>query len=128
MVNKFANLKITKDGNNAIIILKTENIRQQTIFQNALCEFFEMIEDARYLIIKKNVFEKYNYKYVFKCPDVFANKKENVKILCDNLRKYLGNFYGIYTNNHFGEKVLFNAQKKSYINEDSKEIIKKMSL
>lgn len=128
MVNKFANLKITKDGNNAIIILKTENIRQQTIFQNALCEFFEIIEDARYLIIKKNVFEKYNYKYVFKCPDVFANKKENVKILCDTLRKYLGNFYGIYTNNQFGEKVLFNAQKKSYINEDSKEIIKKMSL
>lgn len=127
-INRFAKLSIYSEKNYAVVVLLTQSIREQTVFQNALCEFLGIINNPRYLLIKSNIFGKNCYKYSFQCPKIIANNKKKVLLFKQNIKKYIGNMNIVYVNNPKLKSEIFNCEKKTYIHENSKIIDKKMCL
>ena len=128
-INSFAKLKIKKDENESgVVILQSQSIREQTVFQNELSEFFKKINSPRYILTKTNIWGKDDYNYCFQCPSLIAKNKQQVEILKNNLKPYIGSLKMIYAINIKNNIAVFNCKKNAYINDDSMEIETKMTI
>lgn len=120
------NIKESDQGDICVSI-KNATLHEQNIFNDAMRELLSPMDNPRYIIIKKRVFnkKKYDYKYSFACPKKFAINNENVETFKQNLIKSIGNIDIKYVYSEEGRKLLVKCQKESFISRNDKYINKR---
>lgn len=105
------------------LYLRNASIHDQNIFNAAMAEMLSPIENPRYILVGKNIFNKYNYELSFACPSIIGKKKEYVEVLAEKLKATTGRFEPVYTHREEGRKLILKCRKSSYItfNEKAKE-------
>lgn len=121
-------IKSEKGARYLSMYLRNATVHDQNIFNTAMTEMLSPIENPRYIIIKKNIFGKYEYEVSFACPTIIAKKKEYANILAENLRNSTGNFDAVYTHCEQGRSFILKCRKKSYITFNEKAMGKKMKV
>ena len=124
-----AMLTIDSDDLNTYITttIKNASAYEQNIFNEAMRELLSPIENPRYLIIKKNIFGKYDYSNSYACPSIISKNENGV----DCLRKHfkaIGNIDVVYAYYDYGKKLSLKCRRKSYITKNYKQIYKKYKL
>ncbi len=115
----------TKEIKYIALFLRNASIHDQNIFNTAMTELLSPIENPRYILIKKQIFTKYNYQYSFACPSIIGKKREYVEILAEKLKYSTGKFIPIYTRNENGRAFILKCRKRSYITYNHKMLNKK---
>lgn len=127
LISPSAKIEITRHNQLYFITLRLRNasIHDQNIFNTAMAEMLSPIENPRYILIAKTIFNRYNYGLSFACPSVIGKKKEYVQILAKQLKSTTGNFEPVYTHRENGRKLILKCRKHSYITFNEKAIRKK---
>lgn len=108
------------------ITLVNGSLHEQNLFNKAIEEIYSIIENPRYIMMKKGILG-YNYSLSFSCPSIIGMNKENVQLFKKYLTKIFGKMDFIYTRNVDGRKTIIKCKKKSYITLNSSSIgIKKI--
>lgn len=105
--------------------LRNASIHDQNIFNKAMAEMLSPIENPRYILIAKTIFNRYNYELSFACPSIIGKKKEYVQVLTKQLKSITGNFEPVYTYRENGRKLILKCRKQSYITFNEKAMRKK---
>ena len=100
--------------------LRNASIHDQNIFNTAMREMLSPIENPRYILIAKNIFKRYNYRYSFACPTVIGKKKEYVAVLAERLKATTGRFEPVYAHRDGGRRLILKCRKHSYITLNEK--------
>lgn len=66
------------------VFLRNASIHDQNIFNTAMTELLSPIDNPRYILIRKQIFNRYHYQYAFACPSVIGKKKSMWKSLPNN--------------------------------------------
>ncbi len=107
------------------ISLRNASIHDQNIFNTAMAEMLSPIENPKYILVKKQLFPKYNYKYSFACPSVIGKRKEYAELLAEKLKYSTGKFVLVYTRNENGRAFILKCRKASYITYNHRMMNKK---
>ena len=125
--NKFiktkARVKAKHSKNGINIYVELNNIKEQKVFLGAIEEFFNPIENPRY-IISRTFCSFTIHKYCNAVPENFATNKE----LANRFRKRLWILHPtrlIYTKTADAKRTLYLCKKRCYIKQTSKEIEQK---
>lgn len=129
LINDSAHLIINSDDLNVNIsvCLKNASIHEQNIFNTAIKELLSPIDNPKYLIIKKNIFGKYDYRNSFACPSIISKTNFGV----DKLKKHfnsIGSVEVVYAYYDIGKKLSLKCRKKSFITKNYKQINRKYKL
>jgi hypothetical protein len=121
LLNQSCRLKVIRsaDENGIEVSLLNASFEEERIFNDALVEFLSLVEDPRYIAIKKGFIKKRNFRISYAIPSVFANKKD-VKIFEHYLNWSMGTFNSIYTRSVYGKVNILHYIKDSYVVRDSK--------
>lgn len=129
IVHPGAQLSIHSDklNTNITVTIKNASIHEQNIFNEAMRELLSPIENPRYLIIKRNIFGKYDYTNSYACPTIISKAEYGVECLrkCFNV---IGKIDVVYAYYGLGKKLSIKCRKKSYITQNYKTINKKYKL
>ncbi len=130
LIESSCSLKVNSDKQGIYINVSLINatLYEQNLFNTAITEFLNPIENPRYVIIRKNCFKKYNYKYSFACPSVIGKNKETAEIFKRYLSKLMGKYDLVYTRSEEGRKLILKCRQKSYISYNAKKLMKKHKL
>ena len=110
------------------ISIKNATLYEQNLFNTAIKELLTPIDNPKYLILKKNVFGKYDYSYSFACPTIFGKNANNVNVFKDNLKKSLGSMEIKFVHNQEGRKLLVKARRRSFISINTNRINKRQKV
>lgn len=124
IIESACSLKVKSDPNGMFINVSLVNatIHEQNIFNKAMAEFLSPIENPRYIVIKKGIFRKYNYKYSFACPTIIGKNKEIADLFNRYLSKIIGKYELVYTRHEEGRKFILKCRKQSYITYNAKKV------
>ena len=127
LISPSAKVETVSDEINSYVCIHLRNatIYDQNVFNTAIKEMFSPIDNPRYIIIKKNIFDKYKYKLSFACPTIIGKKKEYVDILVKNLKSSCGKFDAVYTHRENGREFILRCRQNSYITFNEKKIDQK---
>ncbi len=129
LVEEITKVMIEKqDKNKFIVALKNASAYEQNIFTKALSEFFEEINEPRYLIVKSGYKKYLNYRLSFACPTIISKKEAYVINFANYLSKYFGKMQTIYTKNIDGTKELITCRKRSYLSTCNEKINKRIKV
>lgn len=117
-----------KEGIYINVSLNNATLFEQNLFNTAITEFLNPIDNPRYVIIRKNLFNKYNYIYSFACPSIIGKNKETAEIFKRYLSKLMGKYDLVYTRSEEGRMVILKCRQKSYISYNAKRLVKKHKL
>lgn len=110
------------------ISIKNATLHEQNIFNTAIRELLTPIDNPKYLIIKHNSLGRFDYKYSFACPSIFAKNADNVNIFKENMKHSIGSMDIKYAYSEDGRQLLYKCRKKSYISMNANKIKKKQKL
>lgn len=85
-----------------------------------MTEMLSPIENPRYILIAKNIFNRYDCTLSFACPSIIGKKKECVELLAKKLKNTTGRFEPIFTRREDGRKLILKCRKNSYITFNEK--------
>lgn len=124
IIESSCSLKVKSDPNGIYInvFLVNATNREQNIFNKAMAELLTPIDNPRYIVIKKNAFNKYNYKYSFACPSIIGKNKETAELFNKYLSSIIGKYELVYTRHENGRKFILKCRTKSYISYNAKKI------
>ena len=124
IIESACSLKVKSDANGMFINVSLINatIHEQNIFNKAISEFLSPIENPRYIVIKRGLLNKYNYKYVFACPTIIGKNKDTADLFNRYLSKIMGKYELVYTRYEEGRKFILKCRKKSYITYNAKKV------
>lgn len=103
--------------------LRNASIHDQNVFNTAMAEMLSPIQNPRYILISKNIFNQHNYKLSFACPSVIGKKKEYVEVLAQKLKALTGTFEPIYTHKEDGRRLILKCRRHSYITRNHRAIL-----
>ena len=84
--------------------------REKELFAQCVAEFFSPVENQRYLLRRRGVFE------FFCVPDRFARRREDAQLFADSVSGLIGPCELVYTRNPEGRQVLLQARMRSWAN------------
>ncbi|MFI3284657.1 MAG: DEAD/DEAH box helicase family protein [Erysipelotrichaceae bacterium] len=94
--------------------LKGGSGHDQALFAKTLAEFFEVIDNQRYLLYSsKHKHSVYGY---FVIPDLFSKRKEDAVFFNKMMKPFIGKYQVVYTRNSEGRKILLRGRKKAFSN------------
>ncbi|MCM1260770.1 MAG: DEAD/DEAH box helicase family protein [Prevotella sp.] len=127
LVHDGAKLNVISDDLDLSILVSLNNatIYEQNIFHDAIKELLSPIENPRYVIIKKNNFGQYVYKYSFACPTIIGKDGSGANILNSHLKSIIGNMEAKYVYSDLGRKIILQCKKKSFISKNANAIRKR---
>lgn len=114
-------IKVDTESVNIHCALIDATTYEKTIFAQAMSELLSSIENPRYVFIRRRFvlgIPMSDYSQSYACPTIISNKKENVEILSDYMRRKTGRFDIRYTRSEKGRKFLLKCRKQSYINRN----------
>ena len=124
IIESACSLKVKSDPNGMFINVSLGNatIHEQNIFNKAIAEFLSTIDNPRYIVIKRGLISKYNYKYSFACPTIIGKNKETADLFNRYLSKIIGKYDLVYTRHENGRKFILKCRTKSYISYNAKKV------
>ncbi|WP_249029272.1 DEAD/DEAH box helicase family protein [Tannockella kyphosi] len=102
------------------IYLKGGTGQDQALFSKSVAEFFETIDNQRYILYSKK--HKNNVYGYFAIPDIFSKRKEDAEMFAKSMTPYIGKYEVIYTRNSEGRKILLKGRKKAFSNKQERSI------
>lgn len=97
-----------------VIYLKGGTSKDKALFATCIKEFFNPIDNQRYILAKKNSVVKLNSCYAV--PEVFAKKKELAESFSKCMKSCMGKYELIYTRNPEGREKLLKGRVWAYAN------------
>ena len=134
VLNSLKQIRLINDNAKLNIVLNQEDeyevsllhasFEEERTFNEALGEFLSLNEDPRYLMIRKNVFKKRDFKVSYSVPSCFASSKKDVAVFKHFLTWSMGNFEALYTRSVNGKANIANYINASYVVRGKKVISK----
>jgi len=119
-----SSVKVEKDGlESHTVYLSGGTGRDKTLFTKCVNEFFGVIDNQRYLLVKSGAL-KGSYDF-YAVPECFAKRKEDALTFYECVKPYMGNYDLVYTRSEDGRKVLLEGRMKSIANAKSKTTARK---
>ena len=106
---------LSDDKKSFEIGLDHASFEDERTFNAALREFLSLVEDPRYIIIRKNIFKKRDFKVSFALPDALGDKKEHVMMCNYFLKKNMGVMDIVYTRSVYGKINILHYITNSYV-------------
>lgn len=117
IISKGAHVKV--EANNEGTVIKTEllnaSVHDQNIFHNAIKELLSPIENPRYILIPRGIFNSRRFNCALACPEALGVKSEYAKCLAAKLKRTIGKIDTVYTRTEQGRKLILKCRKFSYI-------------
>ena len=90
--------------------------RDKALFAKCIFEFFEVIDNQRYLLYKSSRKNKLDGCFVI--PDCFARRREDADIFAKEMERFIGKYEVVYTRNAEGRKILLDARVTALANKE----------
>ena len=100
------------------IYLASKSQRDTESFSQCVKEFFGVVDNQRYLLVKAGDFKGEDGFYCV--PEAFGKRKEDAEAFYQRIRSYVGNYQLVYTRNETGRKVLLEAKVKALANKKAR--------
>lgn len=97
------------------LYLRGASIHDQNVFNTAMAEMLSPIENPRYILIGKTIFNTYDYSLSFACPTVIGKNREYVDILAEKLSESTAKFEPVFAHREGGRRLILKCRKNSYI-------------
>jgi superfamily II DNA or RNA helicase len=126
-ISPSAKVEVESDKKQYVVSMQLRNasVHDQNIFNTAITEMLSPIDNPKYILIKKSIFGRYNYRLSFACPSIIAKRKEYAGILAKNLRFPNGRFEVVNVHRENGRRFILKCRKKSYISLNQRLIEKR---
>ncbi|WP_044600435.1 DEAD/DEAH box helicase family protein, partial [Candidatus Stoquefichus massiliensis] len=95
----------------------------KTLFAKCMYEFFEPIDNQRYILFKKHRFSRKEEYFVV--PEIFAKRKEDAEIFAQYMKPFIGKYQIVYTRNQEGRQILLNGRIYALANQQERCITRK---
>lgn len=112
--NAKINIALNEEGEYEVSLLHA-SFEEERIFNEGLGEFLSLNEDPRYLSIRKNIFNKRDFKISYAIPSQICVNKKDVAVFKHFLTCSMGNFETLYTRSVNGKVNIMRYINKSYI-------------
>lgn len=123
IISHGATLKVSKQKKGIInVVLISENLKEQKVFHNAVCEFFSPMDNPRYILIK-TILNLKIYRYSYQIPKLFSTNKSMAHDFYARLKAILSGT--VIYNSTKNQKVIYKAQKRNYISKKNKPVSQK---
>jgi hypothetical protein len=109
-------MELTFDKQGFRIYLDDCTAREQTLFQNAVCEMFSPIRTPKYVMVRAGMIHSLRWTWSFACPEAVSQSDLWVKIFEKHIRMSMGLMKFQFTHRDPGRKYLIIARNKSYLN------------
>ncbi|QVK18376.1 DEAD/DEAH box helicase family protein [Mycoplasmatota bacterium] len=86
---------------------------EKTVFNDCLKQFFNPIDNPRYLLIRKSMFGILKRKDYHAIPGIIGINKKGAEFFCDRWHKKIGSCDLIYTRNFKGRQILLKSRTNS---------------
>lgn len=106
-----------------VIYLKGGSGHDKTLFAKCVFEFFDPLDNQRYILYKPSRKNKSDGYFVV--PAVFAKRKEEAQIFADYMKPFIGKYEVVYTRNEEGRRILLEGRIHSIANKQDRLITKK---
>ena len=107
------------------LYLRGASVHDQNIFNTAMTEMLSPIENPRYILIGKTIFNTYDYSLSFACPTVIGKNREYVDILADKLSESTARFEPVFAHREGGRKLILKCRKHSYVTSNKRAMDQK---
>lgn len=105
---------------NHIIYLSGGSGRDKALFAQCVNEFFDEIDNQRYILVKSKGHKGMNGFYAI--PNCFSKKKEDAERFAKTMHPYIGNYTCVYTRNEKGRELLLEGRLKALANREERYI------
>ena len=103
---------------NHIIYLSGGSGRDKALFAQCVNEFFDVIDNQRYILVKKKGHKGLNGFYAI--PNCFSKKKEDAECFAKCMHPYIGGYDCVYTRNEKGRELLLEGRVKALANREER--------
>lgn len=106
-----------------MIYLSGGSGRDKALFAQCVNEFFAVIDNQRYLLVKAKGHRGLDGFYAV--PECFAKRKEDAQQFANRMRPYIGNYELVYTRNESGRALLLEGRVRALANREERCISRK---
>lgn len=106
-----------------MIYLSGGSGRDKALFAQCVNEFFAVIDNQRYLLVKAKGHRGLDGFYAV--PECFAKRKEDAQQFANCMRPYIGNYELVYTRNESGRALLLEGRVRALANREERCISRK---
>ncbi len=121
--NDFSKVEHESIGYLDTVYLKGGSGKDKAVFAKTMMEFYGEIDNQRYILYSKKR-RKTNRGY-FVIPEIFSKNKEQAQCFADIISKCVEPFNAVYTRNESGRRLLLEARKHAFCNQEERAISKK---
>lgn len=90
----------------------------KALFAQCVNEFFEAINNQRYMLVKRKRHKGMNGFYIV--PNCFSKRKEDAEHFVKCMRPYIGEYDCVYTRNENGRELLLEGRVKALANREER--------
>lgn len=92
--------------------------RDKALFTKCVKELFGIIDNQRYILVKKGAIRGENSFYAV--PECFGKKREDAEKFFECIKPYIGKYDLVYTRNEAGRQLLLEGRMKALANKEAK--------
>lgn len=105
------------------ICLKGGTGYEKTLFSKCISEFFEVLDNQRYILYNEK--RKGKTDAYFVVPECFSKRKEDAYLFAQMMKKFIGEYETIYTRSEKGRKILLEGRIYALSNKQERCMTKK---
>ena len=105
------------------VYLRGGSGRDKALFAQCVAEFFGVIDNQRYLLIRK--FLRGGKTAYYAVPETFGKKKETAEAFAKCMKRYIRHYDLVYTRSEQGRKLLLKGRVHAFANRDDRLMNKK---
>ena len=108
----------SRDDGTQCVYLSGGTGRDKSLFTKCVKELFGVIDNQRYILVKKGAIRGENSFYAV--PECFGKKREDAENFFACIKPYIGNYDLVYTRNEAGRQLLLEGRVKALANKKAK--------
>lgn len=108
----------SRDDGTQCVYLSGGTGRDKSLFTKCVKELFGVIDNQRYILVKKGAIRGENSFYAV--PECFGKKREDAEKFFTCIKPYIGNYDLVYTRNEAGRQLLLEGRMKALANKNAK--------
>ena len=113
----------TSGSDHHVIFLSGGSGRDKALFAQCVNDFFDAVDNQRYLLVSPKRFRGLNGFYVV--PECFSKRKEDAQLFAKCMKPYIGAYDVVYTRNEKGRAILLEGKIKALANREERCIRRK---
>lgn len=113
----------TAGSDHHMIFLSGGSGRDKALFAQCVNDFFDAVDNQRYLLVSPRRFRGLNGFYVV--PECFSRRKEDAQLFARCMKPYIGAYDVVYTRNEKGRAILLEGKIKALANREERCIHRK---